>query len=317
MRQQHQLPQRVQESVGSELSGDEDSSFAAEPPVAQKTNNVPADSDRDENNQNNTPASLFSAKLKRDRDDFESDDEPAPSSPAKKKKYKSKKDRKPTKPAECEDGGAGDNFDPAIGEMNQFLVADHFARTVKRCYKNETAIELEERYPPSAMFTDTSNFTADRKKDMLRTYLEFVVAGDRSKLTTTAQEKASPHTIVVCTSGIRGADLARELRTYETEGNKVSKLFAKHFKIEQQAVFLRKTRVGFGVGTPDRIVKLIETKALKIDSLARIVVDGSFLDEKNRGFWNMAEVFKPMLSLLKMKEVQEKIEAEELRVMVF
>jgi protein CMS1 len=263
-----------------------------------------------------TPTAQKPAKLKRDRDDFESDKENAASPPAKKKKYKSKKDREAAKPTEDDKDGAGDNFDAGIAQMDPALLADHFAKTIKRLYRNDTELELEERYLPSSTFTDTTSAIGDRRKGQLGAYLEAVV-GDRSRLTSPTKDKASPHTIVLCSSGIRGADLGRVLRTYETEGNKVAKLFAKHFKIEQQAVFLRKTSVGFGVCTPDRVKKLIETKALKTDRLARIVIDGSYLDEKKRGFWNMAEVFRPMLDLLKMDEVQERIKDGSLKVMVF
>lgn len=34
--------------------------------------------------------------------------------------------------------------------------------------------------------------------------------------------------------------------------------FAKHFKLEEQASFLKKNRTGIGVGTPQRLIDLIE-----------------------------------------------------------
>jgi superfamily II DNA/RNA helicase len=34
--------------------------------------------------------------------------------------------------------------------------------------------------------------------------------------------------------------------------------FAKHFKLEEQASFLNKTRTGIAVGTPQRLIDLIE-----------------------------------------------------------
>jgi protein CMS1 len=34
--------------------------------------------------------------------------------------------------------------------------------------------------------------------------------------------------------------------------------FAKHFKLEEQVAFLQKTRTGIAVGTPQRLIDLIE-----------------------------------------------------------
>lgn len=39
---------------------------------------------------------------------------------------------------------------------------------------------------------------------------------------------------------------------------KVAKLFAKHIKMEEQVVFLKNTLVNVAVGTPGRILKLLE-----------------------------------------------------------
>jgi len=313
--------QRVQQTpqkVESDLSEHEDTIIAAKSSSPDTHVDVLMDAGDSDRGDTNTLQQVKNTKSKRNRDDFESDNRPAPSS-AKKRKYKSKAERKAAAVAhlDVDESVAGDNFDPAIAQMDPALLADHVAKTVKRFYKNDTALELEERYLLSSIFKDTTSVTENRRKQMLGTYLEVVVAGDKSKLMSPTKDKASPHTIVLCSSGIRGADVGRVLRTFETDGNKVAKLFAKHFKLEQQAVFLRKTAVGFGVCTPDRIKKLIETQALKIDRLARIVIDGSYLDEKRRGFWNMVEVFRPMLELLKMDEIQERIQDGGLEVMVF
>ena len=69
------------------------------------------------------------------------------------------------------------------------------------------------------------------------------------------------------------------MRCFSSSGNAVAKLvsvaelgknlllgayadvsqFAKHIKVEEQSQQLRKTRIGIGVGTPARLLQLIET----------------------------------------------------------
>jgi protein CMS1 len=302
-------------------SEEEVTKVAGNGPIHQQQADVPKETDDGDSSRASAEPSTNATNLKRDRNEFESDGEitstAAPSS--KKKKYKSKAERKgaTAKPLDDADIGTGDDLDPEIAQMDPSLLADHVAKTIKRCYRKDTAIELDEKYLPSSIFTGTTAFKDDRKKDRLGKFLEFLVGGELSQLTSAAKETARPHTIILCQSGIRAADLARVLRTYETDGNAVVKLFAKHFKIEQQAVFLRKNKTGFGVGTPQRISELIKTGALKLDNLARIVIDGSHVDEKRFGIWGHQEVFKAMISLLKMEGVQHRIEAAATKVAVF
>jgi protein CMS1 len=313
--------QLAQRKIASDSSDNKDTKFETKPPTTQPKNDAEdlVDTPQDSGMDGEHAVKKGPLKQKRDRNTFEANDAATATLQPVKKKYKSEKERRERPMADPlrDSEGAGDGFEPSIAQMNPSLLADHFAKTIKRVYKSDTDLELAERYLPSSTFMDTTSYTADRKKNVLFRFLEAVLPGSTHDLNRAAIEKASPHTIFVCPSGLRGADLVRELRTYQSADNAVAKLFAKHFKIEQQAVFLRKTRVGFGVGTPDRVKKLIEAGALKTERLERIVVDGSYLDEKKRGFWNMAELFMPMLDLLKMKEVQKKLEAGELQVIVF
>ena len=62
--------------------------------------------------------------------------------------------------------------------------------------------------------------------------------------------------ILLCLSGIRCADVVREVRGVKGDGV-VAKLFAKHMKAHEQAEFVRKTKVSIAVGTPNRVGKLL------------------------------------------------------------
>ena len=82
------------------------------------------------------------------------------------------------------------------------------------------------------------------------------------------------------------ADDCRAVRKFQTKDNTVSKLvsrpfiragscmdkgyltfsqFAKHFKVEEQVKFLQDKRTGIGVGTPARLMDLIDNGILHSD----------------------------------------------------
>lgn len=102
--------------------------------------------------------------------------------------------------------------------------------------------------------------------------------------------------------------------------------FAKHFKVEEQTSFLEKSRTGIAVGTPQRLIDLIENgtatcihsarrgypsanscpDALSLENLRRIVVDASHIDQKKRGILDMRETMMPLARLLSRAELKEK-----------
>lgn len=84
--------------------------------------------------------------------------------------------------------------------------------------------------------------------------------------------------------------------------------------------------MGIGAGTPARISDLIESGklpcmgplrnalsnrlfdagTLKVDELERIVIDGSHIDQKQRGIFDMKDTHLPLLRLLKRPELRER-----------
>lgn len=69
---------------------------------------------------------------------------------------------------------------------------------------------------------------------------------------------------------------------------------------------VKKARISIGVGTPQRIVDLLESGALKPEGLERIVVDASHIDVKKRGMLDMKETLVPLVELLTRKEFRER-----------
>ena len=78
---------------------------------------------------------------------------------------------------------------------------------------------------------------------------------------------------------------------------KVSKLFAKHFKVQEQVEYLRAHVVRVAVGTPNRLSKLVEEGALHLDGLSLLVLD-CWVDVKERTLFEIPEVRADLIHFL-------------------
>ncbi len=79
----------------------------------------------------------------------------------------------------------------------------------------------------------------------------------------------SPIVIVISSSGIRSVEVRRQLIPLKYP---IAKLFAKHFKVEEQVEML-KSFMPLGVGTPNRLTKLADIGALNMDHIKLVVLD--------------------------------------------
>ena len=131
--------------------------------------------------------------------------------------------------------------DESIRQMSPQLLADHIAKKVKRSFRNLSSIELEERYPSQAIFSDTTGANFSRGLNNLPSFLEHFAA-KREDLYVADETKGSPHTLVIAASGLRAADIWRSLRMYQSKNAAVAKLFAKHIKLADALEYLQRTR---------------------------------------------------------------------------
>ncbi|KAL9114336.1 MAG: hypothetical protein Q9227_001758 [Pyrenula ochraceoflavens] len=212
---------------------------------------------------------------------------------------------KPAKPRP-----SADHINPSIAQLDGPLLADLFAHRIKRHLGDLTTVETSELQVPSFAFLNTSSFSSAHTLDKLPTYLEKYSPGGKEALSTTSVYPASPHTVVIAASGIRAADVARVLRPFQTKEAAVSKLFAKHIKLAEAGEMVKKTRIGIGIGTPQRMLDLMISGRLELENLRRVVIDGSYMDQKQRTIFDMKEVFVPMLGLLKLKELRQRLQGE-------
>ncbi|KAB8236814.1 hypothetical protein ETB97_011323 [Aspergillus alliaceus] len=220
------------------------------------------------------------------------------------------KEQRDTKQTETKGG-----IDEAIGKMDGRLLADHFMQKAKRHNKELTAVELSDLSVPESSFLDTSSFDSPRQLENLPAFLK-AFSPKGSDLSKPSVEKGTPHTLVVSPSGLRAADAVRALRTFQTKESPIGKLFAKHIKLEEAKQFLDRSRIAIGGGTPARISDLITAGSLKLDELQRIVIDGSYVDQKQRGIFDMKETHLPLLQLLTRPEFRERYGTKEKRIQI-
>ncbi|PGH09518.1 protein CMS1 [Blastomyces parvus] len=229
-----------------------------------------------------------------------------------------KKKRKRTKQIveDPKDADKKDGIDESIGKMDGPLLADFFAQQAKRHNSELTAVELADVYVPEQAFLDTTSWKSPRKLENLPTFLKVYSRkkGSPDSLSTAPEENGSPHTIVITLAGLRAADITRALRQFQSKDCAVAKLFAKHIKLAEAKEFMKKTRVGIGIGTPVRLNDLAASGELSLTHLKRIVIDGSYVDQKKRGIFDMKDLHLPLLQFLNRADLRDRYSSSDNRV---
>ncbi|KAG9686859.1 hypothetical protein KCU69_g10737, partial [Aureobasidium melanogenum] len=225
---------------------------------------------------------------KRKREDGEEDEAPATQTKAAKRK-KAKNAKKAKQPKDIEEDAldleAGVNH--AIAHMDSQLLADHVAQRTKRFHTELSDMELEDMHLPSHAIVDTTSWDKPRNLENLPAFIEQFKDERRSDkpgktLSDAVKQKSTPHTIVIAASGIRAADLTRALRKFQTKDSLIAKLFAKHIKLQEAIKMVKESKIGMGVGTPQRLIDLFDDGALSAGRLERIIIDASHIDSKKR-----------------------------------
>ncbi|KEF58674.1 uncharacterized protein A1O9_06600 [Exophiala aquamarina CBS 119918] len=196
-------------------------------------------------------------------------------------------------------------YDEAIALMNPSLLADHFAKSIQKQFPDSSSLEREDLHLPTKAFRDTSGFDEAHIAPNLSSFLEAATENGKDALTH-CEKGAGPHTLIITSSGIRTADLARELRVFNSTGCQVAKLIAKHMKLKANVEHMKNNRVGIAISTPMRLRDLVDAGALKLEHVKRIVVDGSYKDEKKRRIFEMNELFRPLVELLSRAELKQR-----------
>lgn len=207
--------------------------------------------------------------------------------------------------------------DRSVAGMDASLLADHFAKSVRKHFPSSSSIEHQDLDLPTRAFRNTTEFGPIHIANNLPSYLTTFTKGGEEELSSCSPGRG-PHTWIITSSGIRTADVARELRGFNREKSQVGKLIAKHMKLKDNIEYMQKKQVGIAISTPLRIKDLLEHGALKVEDVRRIVVDGSYQDEKKRAIFDLEELWRPLVELLNREEIKARYgEDGGIEIMVF
>ena len=244
----------------------------------------------------------------------------------------------------------------AIAHLDPQLIADFVGKQTKKFEKELTFVELEDRYilggccHPSrgeislrshffvfsaSAFLDTTSWQKQRSLENLSEFMESFsrYKGRGSSLKKSSEATGTPHTLIIAAAALRAADLTRAVRKFQSKENAVAKLFAKHIKLKEQAEYCKKSRIGIGVGTPERVLALMKegtgegsnhphsihrkwrlicfvcvcAGALKLEDLKRIIIDASYIDQKKRGIFEIKETQKSVMDFLCSEKLKKRI----------
>lgn len=232
-----------------------------------------------------------------------------------KKKRKNQKNKKKQAEQDVKTQDRKDGIDESIGKMDGSLLGDYFAQRAKKLDKELSAVELSDLSVPESAFLDTTSFHSTRSLEQLPAFLK-KYSPKGADLSKSSTKEGTPHTLVVSAAALRAADVVRALRSFQTKESIVGKLFAKHIKLEEAKQFLQRARTGIGAGTPQRLSDLLESGTLKVDELERIVIDGSHIDTKQRGIFDMKETHLPLLKLLTRPELRDRYGAPKNKIQI-
>jgi len=208
-------------------------------------------------------------------------------------------------------------YDKIVAKDGPGDLAERWTTAIKKHKGDLSTIELEDESLPAKVFTDTTDFSETRLVKNLPTFLEQYTKGGGEELKACAQETGRPHTILLTSSAIRAQALLQQVRPYGSKDNKIAKLFAKHMKLKDHIKYVEKTTFGIGAGTAHRIETLIEKEVLKLHDLKRVVIDGSYVDEKQRTIFTDRDAFLPTLSLLNLEQLKLRLVSGETEILVF
>ncbi|KAF7557051.1 hypothetical protein G7046_g6138 [Stylonectria norvegica] len=209
-----------------------------------------------------------------------------------------------------------DSLDVELGlntlfaRMDNQLLADHIAQRLARFGTELSPVEISDLTLSAGSIQDTTSWKETRTLEKLPDFLEKVAESPES-LARSSKKKGSPHTLIVTGAGLRAANIVRSVRRFSRKDNTVAKLFAKHMKVEEQVLLLQNKKTGIGVGTPARLMELIENGALSLEHLKRIVVDASHIDQKKRGVMDMKDTALPLARFLARAEFRDRYLEEE------
>ncbi len=149
---------------------------------------------------------------------------------------------------------------------------------------------------------DESSATKSTKKDLcpfvralsasLPSYKKILLNNNQ----TDKDKNGCPVLVIVCASALRATEIIKSVSSKIIKC-KIAKLFAKHFKVQEQVEMLSSEYFPVAIGTPNRISKLIELGALSL-RCAKVVLIDITEDSKHYNILSLHEVKHDFYRLL-------------------
>lgn len=129
-----------------------------------------------------------------------------------------------------------------------------------------------------------------------------------------ADSKSESYILIICRSAVRSIELMKYMGSI-LKRIKVTKLFAKHKKLEEQAEAISKAPLKLAVGTPGRILRLVEEGALKVEHLKYLVLDMD-RDVKTYCILDMKEHRSDLFNLYR-NHIHQLVKEEKTKIVLF
>lgn len=224
------------------------------------------------------------------------------------------------------------------------MQADYLASKQTKTFSKLSELELDEIRLRQSMLVDTTAFTLPRTEESLAEFVRQSCPEIVKKLQNAADvantKPGQPLLLVLTGNAQRSADLSRSLRllafppptqsdsaskpeanskgslssatatdkSVKGSGVTVAKLFARHFKLKEHEAWLKDHVSPLATGTPQRVAALISSGSLSLDSLAAIIIDQTWVDQKQRNVFDTPETRDELMKLLALEKVVQRLQ---------
>lgn len=193
-----------------------------------------------------------------------------------------------------------------VAQQPSDIQADFLRTTQRKAFPKLSDLELQETGVPAACMAETYTFERERTLEHMPAFVrQFFPLPD-----TLSSECGAPHVLVVAGNAQRAADIARVLRVLlpNPKTTHVGKLFARHFKVEEQDAWLCAHVAPLCVGTPHRLQSLMERGSLRLEHTQALVIDYTWRDAKQRTVLETPETCTALLMLLGQRAVRDALQ---------
>ena len=195
---------------------------------------------------------------------------------------------------------------------DNFVIEDVLVSDVESddSVQQEQKQKIEEKEPKKK-----NRYTALRAEDLGIEAIEYSENSFITLLDKLYEEKDQPlfvkshskvKVLIVCSAALRCLEIIKELKSVPKL--KIAKLFAKHMKVEEQIRALKKSPFLLAVGTPARILKILEEddQCIPLDKLEYLIIDGNFKNKKSMTIYDLLDTQMDLKKLT--SHVQDHVE---------